>query len=405
MEKHKSGGMGMTPNEAVNNAIAILGQGLDAHIRKVMDPIIGGTEWPVVLRELDVNRGKVGYEYQSHDVALQLRMVTERLGAIGFPFDKGDRNRTMSCYGGILRIFRKRWAHNDEFSHFDATHFLDTVRIVLNHIGDGQRSGDVAAVHASLVDDLVKEDAEPAVALDVHAVDVSKAVDSDGCHDSYIPGELHCDVFIDPPSFPTFGQLSPATHETRWEPWDVSLMGDPDTLDRLRTKDSQQKVRAVVEDIVDAEAPIHIERLAKLVGYAFGLKRVGKDRVKSIVHQVGKSSVFRDDFGFVWPENVEPQKWLLYRSCAEGERDFDEVSPIELANAIVAELTGKGDAALDDLRYAVLNAFGRKKVTKNSRLQFGKGLAQAREFGRVVEDGGVISLAEVAGSGAGLAAV
>lgn len=383
----------MTPNEAVNSTITILGKGLDVHIRKVMAPIIGELDWPMVLRELDANRGKIGYEYQSRDVALQLRMVTERLGAIGFPFDVGDRNRTMSCYGGILRIFRKRWAHNDEFSHFDATHFLDTVRIVLTHIGDAERAGDVAAVHVELVDDLVRDDAAPAVALamDLRAVQTADSTAGDCVLE--FERELHCEEFAGSPFLPGISGIRSATHETTWEPWEVTLMGDPDILDRLRTKDGQQKVRAVVEDIVDAEAPVHIERLAKLVGYSFGLKRVSKDRVKSIVHQVKKSSVFRDAADFVWPENVEPGRWLLYRSCTDGEREFDQVSPVELANAIVAELTAKGGTPVDALRYVVLNAFGRKKVTKNAQLQFDKGLEQAREFGRVTETGGVVSLA------------
>lgn len=195
-----------------------------------------------------------------------------------FPFDGGDRNRTMSCYGGILRIFRKRRAHNDEFSHFDATHFLDAVRVVLNHIGDGRGAGDVAAVHAGLVDDLVQDNAAAAVELGVKAGDVPEAMDPNGDHALDRARELHCEEFIDPPMFPMLTQLSPATHEAKREPWEVSLMGN--------------------------------QRL-----------------------------------------------------------------------------------------------FGRRKVTKNARLQFDKGLAQAREFGRVVEIGGVVSLTAVADSRAAVATV
>lgn len=386
----------MTPNDVVHSAITILGKGLDGHIAKVMAPIIGELEWPVVLKEIDSGKGKIGYLYARHDVAMQLRMITERLGAIGYPFDEGDRNRTMSSYGGILRIFRKRWAHNDEFSHFEASHLLDTVRIVMMHMGDSERAEEVAALHAQLVGELVNETADAGVGS---AQGLEQGLDEDvwpahleqvtTCHgmggwikDAEAPGRVS-----------SIHEFRSTTHETDWEPWEVSVMGVQDDLDRLRTKAAQQNARAIIEVIVDTEAPIHAERLAKLVGNAFGLKRVQKDRVKSIMHQMSRSDVVKDKDGFVWPKNVDPQRWLLYRICGEGVRSFDEVSPVEMANAIVAVLKEKGSMELELLRYSVMNAFGRRKVSKTVLDHFKKGMTQGLEFGRIVETAGLVSLA------------
>jgi len=388
----------MTPNEVVGSAITILGKGLDAHIARVMTPIIGELEWPVVLKEVDAGKGKIGYEYARNDVAMQLRMVTERLGAIGYPFDEGDRNRTMSSYGGILRIFRKRWAHNDEFSHFEASHLLDTVLIVMMHIGDSGRADEVAALHAGLVDELVNEtanagvkseqDPKHGISEDARPVDLEMFATCQGM------GDWNKDAKT-PARVPGLHGFRSTTHETIWEPWEVTVMGVQEELDRLRTKAAQQNARAVIEVIVDTEAPIQADRLARLVGNAFGLKRVQKDRIKAIMHQMTRSDVVKDKDGFVWAKNVDPQRWLLYRICGDGVRAFDEVSPVEIANAIVAVLAAKGAMDPDALRYAVMNAFGRRKVSKTVTDQFRKGMDQALAYGRIIETAGVVSLVPV----------
>lgn len=385
----------MTPNDVVGSAITILGKGLDAHIAKVMTPIIGELEWPVVLKEIDTGKGKIGYDYARHDVAMQLRMVTERLGAIGYPFDEGDRNRTMSSYGGILRIFRKRWAHNDEFSHFEASHLLDTARIVMMHIGDSGRADEVAALQGELVDELVNDTADAGVESER---DPKHGLDEDA-------QPFHLELVTTcrgmggwnkeaeaPARVPGLHGFRSATHETTWEPWEVTVMGVQEELDRLRTKAAQQNARAVIEVIVDTEAPIQADRLARLVGNAFGLKRVQKDRIKAIMHQMTRSDVVKDNDGFVWPKNVDPQRWLLFRTCPDNVRTFEDVSPVELGNAIVAILAAQGNLDLEALRYSVLNVFGRKKVSKNVASHFDKGLVQAQVFGRVAETAGVFTL-------------
>ena len=310
------------------------------------------------------------------------------MAPLDIPFDEGDRNRTMSCYGGILRIFRKRWAHNDEFSHFEASHLLDTVR-----------AEEVAALHAGLVVELVNDAADTGAEPEQK---LKHALDEDDLPDQFRlvttcqgMGDWNKGAKI-PAREPGLQGFRSASHETVWEPWEVSVMGVQEDLDRLRTKAAQQNARAIIEVIVDTEAPIHAERLAKLVGNAFGLKRVQRDRVKSILHQMTKSDVVKDNDGFVWAKSVDPQRWLLYRICEEGVRAFNDVSPVELANAIVAVLTNEGSMELDALRYAVMNAFGRKKTSKTVTNHFKKGLAQALIFGRIVEIDGVVSLVPAA---------
>ena len=96
------------------------------HLATRLDPIIGdrlrseldGLPWTSVLVELDRMRGKTAKNYASTDLQSQLRMITERLGNLGFPFD--DHSRQVSTLGNELRIVRNKWAHQDEFTLLDA---------------------------------------------------------------------------------------------------------------------------------------------------------------------------------------------------------------------------------------------------------------------------------------------
>ena len=82
--------MTFTPNLSVK-------EGLD-HLAKRLDPIIafkfaanlGGHQWTVVLDILDEKKGfSSSYQHLTYDLQPQLRMLTERLGDFGFPFDGG----------------------------------------------------------------------------------------------------------------------------------------------------------------------------------------------------------------------------------------------------------------------------------------------------------------------------
>ncbi|WP_186759117.1 hypothetical protein [Arthrobacter alpinus] len=212
-----------------------------------------------MLRELDALKGKIGNVYSRNDVALQLRMVTERLGNLGYPFDSGDPNRTMSSCGGILRINRKRWAHNDEFSHFEAAHFIDTVRIVMAHIGNPARAAEVDQLHSALVEELTADDAETDVSPEARPELAVEYMTT--CEGMAGPGAVAIDDFSEEPNAEPVPRalglagIRPLGHEAIWDPWEVTLMGDSEVLDTMRTKAAKERARAVIEDIVDARRP------------------------------------------------------------------------------------------------------------------------------------------------------
>ena len=339
----------------------LLSGGLDDFITAKMQPIIGELEWTTVLSELDSLRGKEGWTYARKDVALQLRMLTERLGNLGYPFDVGDKNRTLSSYGSVLRIVRRRWAHNDEFGTFDALTAVDTVRTVLAHVGDGLRAEKAAELRTSLLSELVEttdERPEPA------------APEVDG--EVTVPGSGNQ---------PLGGTDLPGA--VPWESWNVAVIGEQADLDSVRTTRVKEMVRSLIEDVVESEGPIHKDRLAKLVGYGFGFSRVPAARSKRILNQLANSTVVVDAHGFVWSEGIDVNKWLIHRTSTEVQRPFEDISPVEIANAAASLTRTHGTLTMTQLRQKVLEQFGRKKKSKGSDTQLDRGISYAASTGMI----------------------
>lgn len=344
----------------VQQALDLLGSGLDRYIQAKMAPLLGSLDWTSVLQELDRMRGKADWIYSRQDPALQLRMLTERLGSFGYPFDEGDRNRTLSSYGSVLRIVRNRLFHGAEFEAFDALHAVDTMRTVLAHIGDSDRAAQVADIRTALMSQLV---AEP-----------------DGM------GQYQPDTA---PEHPEENQLEPSTApeplygESPWQPWMTVVVGEQEDLDSMRTNRVKENVRGLIEDIAEAEGPVHQERVARLVGLAFGFSRLAPARVTRILRQIPKASVVLDADGFVWPGDIDRDRWVIHRTSDETQRPIEHISPVEIANAAMAIL--KGETSLDDteLRRRVLLQFGRKRNSKAASRQLDLGLAYGRDHGRI----------------------
>ncbi len=380
----------MNANAEVHAAISLLGQGLDAHIEQVMWPHIGETEWPKVLEILDADRGKSAYTYARHDVALQLRMLTERLGSLGFPFDLGDKNRTLSAYGSVLRIVRKRWAHNDEFSPFDGLAAIETIRTVLAHISDDGRAAQAAELRSKVVNALWQE----GEATSTGRGDAEKDEPGNGTEEPEpTVGEEGTD---DPGTIGVSEETGVGTlrrsRTVQWEPWEIALVGEQEDLDSLRTKRVKEVVRSLIEDIVDAEGPVHKERLGRLVGYGFGFTRVRDSRRTRILGQVKNAPVEEDSDGFIWPRDVDRSRWLISRIAPKGGRIFEEISPVELANALVEVLQRDGTLSMTEANRRVLALFGRSKLSKQSIEHFRRVLMKAEQSGRVTVQGDTVAI-------------
>jgi hypothetical protein len=93
-----------------------------------------------VLKQLDQIAGKPPKTYNTTALQAQLKMLTRRLGNLGFPFD--DNKQTIGALGRELTIVRNTRAHGDPFTRRDASRAHDlgttsagTITLAGNGIG------------------------------------------------------------------------------------------------------------------------------------------------------------------------------------------------------------------------------------------------------------------------------
>lgn len=357
--------MTLSPRESAARGLELLADRLEPIISRTLAPELDGLSWTVLLTEIDRLKGKVPHTYTHTDVQAQLRVLTERLGNIGYPFD--DHTRTVSTLGGELRIVRNRISHMDEITLLDAWRTLDFIVRLLAHFGDAEGSG-----QAETMRDGILRLSPPGTELS----SVNEEFD-DGREAG--PGELEVvpdpEVYRRPATMQDRPQTSLRDERLDFEPWTVVIAGDVSALDGIRRQENRELVRSVIEEIVAQEGPIQLERLARLAGRAFGLGRVESKRVNQIKHQVKGTELTMDGNGWVWPVDIAPDAWEEFRPCSGGvDRPFDAIAPQEIANASRFLRDSHPEDTEDEHRRRVLQTFGKSRMTAKVRQHLDRSL-------------------------------
>ena len=121
-------------------AIDILSGALGPWIAKTLAPRLpAGASWTRLLAAKDARPDK---QYRADDLQCQLRILTERMGDLGFPFS-GVLSRGEQNLAGELRDVRNAWAHNAPFNADDTYRALDTAERLLRAIGAPESAGRV----------------------------------------------------------------------------------------------------------------------------------------------------------------------------------------------------------------------------------------------------------------------
>ncbi|MFV0533907.1 MAG: Swt1 family HEPN domain-containing protein [Cumulibacter sp.] len=349
---------------------------LDPIIAAKLAPILGGLPWTSVLAELDRMRDRIARQYTTTDVQAQLKMITERLGSLRYPFD--DHTRIVSALGSELRVMRNRWAHQDELSTLDAWRTHDFVSRLLERLTDSAGAATAVALRDEAFDALVAEqgggEASKAASepIDTQVPEPPSATDAELVR----PDAVVLDRSSNGDRTPTIGAA-----RDEFEAWNVVQVADRTVLDDLPKKVAKEQVRAVAVEITQFEGPIHIERLAQLTAASFGMRRLFPARAKKLIYQIRQTDVTVDNHGFVWPADVDAESWSEFRpNDSTAERLFHHISPVEVANAI--RFLRNQDPGLEGtaLDAAVLRTFGRKRRTK----QISAHLALAYEVARAM---------------------
>ncbi|WP_454860634.1 DUF3320 domain-containing protein [Promicromonospora soli] len=368
------------PRESVRTGLDHLEERLGPLIESHLAGRLNGKPWTSVLEELDVARRRPVRRYNAGDVQSQLRMLTERLGDLGHPFDKGG-DRLVSTLGNYLRILRNAEKHNDPLTAMDAVRTHDCCSRLLQHFED-QTGARVATdhLHAALAGVLAefRVAADPGAAgLDAGLVGQETADVSEDSHDADLGALL-----VEPDAVVLDRQSVGATpiigsSRLTFDPWVPTVVGDESVIDNVARQANKARVRAVAQEAVEHEGPIHRDRLAEHIGSAFGIRRLTARRSQQITRQLKQIGLVMDSEKFYWPPDIDPQTWTEFRpNNSTVARNFMHVSPVEVANAMRLIQTTLPDLSAEEIDAATLRTFGRQKRSKNAAAH----LAVARQF-------------------------
>lgn len=172
-----------------------------------------------------------------------------------------------------------------------------------------------------------------------------------------------------------------------WREVDLSLVAAISVydLDRLRWPRFYGLVSTVASQIVDAEGPLSVDRLVRLIGRRAGLSRVVEARKTMILAAVPAHLVHSTAFGqFAFPEGVSPTEYKGFRVAPEGSRrELSDIAPHEILNAMrFVAVTGHG-AVVEEVLKETAQLFGYSRLTVPVREVLEKVLDLARAAGLV----------------------
>lgn len=146
----------------------------------------------------------------------------------------------------------------------------------------------------------------------------------------------------------------------------------------------------VIEQVLAAEAPMHLDRLARRVGAYFGIGRLSQrvtDQVKSAIAGRGR---YGEEQGIVWRNDQDPTSIPSVRVAGAGpeaKRDIDEVPLAELAAAARIVVERASATGATELVRDVARLLGIARITDkvNERVARGVRIAAQRELIRIAD--------------------
>lgn len=175
--------------------------------------------------------------------------------------------------------------------------------------------------------------------------------------------------------------VRPPENRRTFTPWQPGIVGYQEQLNYLGSdRRVARELRELLRLGIEAEGPIHGERLAKFAAGAFCLQRVAPARVHTIL---AVSPSRPDSSGFYWPSGVKPAEWLDYREDSRAQRPLEHISEVELANAMRELTIASGGMDQEELWSETLRVFGYKRRTPAFVARLENGLRVAVQLKRV----------------------
>lgn len=364
----------MSPNlrRPADDLFMLLSKHLDAAISKLTRPFVNvltnsgvqsicekatGT-WVDFLHAQDIVRTMVDLEnrgisfnpekqrferYSTQDPHYQLKLLKmSRIGGLEPNFFK-NINHTIPNLSRSLSTLRNDHCHFQNYEADQVLRAIDNAKQLLTALGDTEGAQRVDQLFTTYSTELglsnPNEYIRPKLAPDVEK-ELAKEEEKAHTKEATKPAS----DAPSPTAEPKAKQLNEMLEDAKagiieiedYRPWAVEPLGEPDHLNRLRARGHASRVRGAITEIVEAEAPISLDRLIRLTAYAFGIARLNKtmrDRIKRQI--LATEEIYIDDNKFVWISEENYTTYTIFRTDPDGyQRDINDISPRELANAI-----------------------------------------------------------------------
>ncbi len=173
---------------------------------------------------------------------------------------------------------------------------------------------------------------------------------------------------------------------------DRSMLEHPDSSSRA-------KIAAALRSGAQAEGPIHVERLIKLVADGMGIGRLRAEKAATLRGLIPSELPRTEEDTVVWPAGSDPDEYLTYRSSNPDERPYQQVPRIELSNAMAPLVESSMGLERDELFRLTLREFHVLRLTTQIRERLELALSEAIASGRLSEDGDLVTSHRSAHSG------
>lgn len=173
-----------------------------------------------------------------------------------------------------------------------------------------------------------------------------------------------------------------------FEPFEPKQMGTRAEIDQLAHSERIQGiVRSTLQEIVEKEGPVQVDRLIRLALNCFGLNRVSGDRADALAPFVAKERCVSGPAGtYVWPGGADASTWRGYRTTQQpGDRAFADVCREEVGNAMLHVLTVAPESLAEEEVYRrSMTALGYRRLTDGIRARLDEALSTAVQAGKVI---------------------
>ncbi|MFZ4894273.1 DUF3320 domain-containing protein [Plantibacter sp. Mn2098] len=172
---------------------------------------------------------------------------------------------------------------------------------------------------------------------------------------------------------------------------DDSIVASQALLDDLDA--ATPVIERLAADVLAVEGPIPTLRLVYTVARKLGFDQIGDTRRQDVAAVITASQTVVD--GFVWPAGIDPTVWTgVRRTLSREDRAITEISPVEIANAIVIVLGAAVPAPVEreTAIRGTADLLGYGRLGESARRWFDLAISAAIVRGRFIEDDGALRL-------------